>query len=108
MMKGVEGVFFCNGSGEEEGETMYPVSIGFKQARGRIESLLKNGHHAEALVTSMFINRDAGIARRLMEGKVTIRRKERASVERHMERSARRYAADDIAAHGCIAGSQAH
>ncbi|WP_067219109.1 hypothetical protein [Stappia indica] len=33
---------------------MYPVRIGFDQALERIESLLGNGHHAEALVTSMF------------------------------------------------------
>ena len=38
------------------------------------------------LAQRVFINRDAQIARRLMEGKVTIRRKERASVERHMSR----------------------
>ncbi|MET3648948.1 hypothetical protein [Phyllobacterium ifriqiyense] len=33
---------------------MYPVSIGFDQALERIEALLENGHHAEALVTSIF------------------------------------------------------
>lgn len=33
---------------------MYPVSIGFDQALARIEGLLKNGHDAEALVTSIF------------------------------------------------------
>ncbi|RWO22166.1 hypothetical protein [Mesorhizobium sp.] len=33
---------------------MYPIRIGFDQALERIESLLRNGHDAEALVTSMF------------------------------------------------------
>jgi len=33
---------------------MYPVSLGFKEAERRIRELLKNGHHAEALVTSVF------------------------------------------------------
>lgn len=33
---------------------MYPVSLGFKEAESRIQALLKNGHHAEALVTVVF------------------------------------------------------
>ena len=33
---------------------MYPVSLGVNEARSRIEGLLKNGHHAEALLTSVF------------------------------------------------------
>ena len=33
---------------------MYPVRLGHDVAIKRIERLLKNGHHAEALVTSMF------------------------------------------------------
>lgn len=33
---------------------MYPVSLGFDEAVRRIEQLLKNGHAAEALVTSVF------------------------------------------------------
>jgi hypothetical protein len=33
---------------------MYPVSLGFNEALRRIELLSKNGHHAEALLTSVF------------------------------------------------------
>lgn len=33
---------------------MYPVSLGFDAAEQRIQELIKNGHHAEALVTSVF------------------------------------------------------
>ena len=33
---------------------MYPISLGFDEAVNRIEALLKNGHDAEALVTSVF------------------------------------------------------
>jgi hypothetical protein len=33
---------------------MYPVSLGFDEALRRIEQLSKNGHHAEALLTSVF------------------------------------------------------
>lgn len=33
---------------------MYPVRLNFEQVLQRIEALLNNGHHAEALVTSMF------------------------------------------------------
>ena len=33
---------------------MYPVRLGHDVAIGRIERLLANGHHAEALVTSVF------------------------------------------------------
>ena len=34
--------------------TLYPISLGFDEAVNRIETLLKNGHDAEALVTSVF------------------------------------------------------
>lgn len=33
---------------------MYPITLGYDEAVVRIELLLKNGHYAEALVTSMF------------------------------------------------------
>ena len=33
---------------------MYPVSLGFSEAEARIRKLLKNGHSAEALLTSVF------------------------------------------------------
>ena len=33
---------------------MYPVSLGFVEAERRIRELIKNGHHAEALITSVF------------------------------------------------------
>lgn len=33
---------------------MYPVRLGFGKALKRIRALIKNGHHAEALVTSVF------------------------------------------------------
>jgi hypothetical protein len=33
---------------------MYPISFGFHTAEERITSLMENGHHAEALVTSVF------------------------------------------------------
>ena len=33
---------------------MYPIRLGFDEVIGRIEALAANGHHAEALVTSMF------------------------------------------------------
>lgn len=33
---------------------MYPVTLGFDEALSRIASLLKHGHSAEALVTSVF------------------------------------------------------
>ena len=33
---------------------MYPVKLGYKTAINRINRLIKNGHHPEALVTSMF------------------------------------------------------
>lgn len=33
---------------------MYPVSLGFNGAIKRINGLLRNGHHAEALATSVF------------------------------------------------------
>jgi hypothetical protein len=33
---------------------MYPVRLGIKTAEKRIRALLKNGHHAEALLTAVF------------------------------------------------------
>jgi hypothetical protein len=33
---------------------MYPVKLGFNDAAKRIQSLIRHGHHAEALVTSVF------------------------------------------------------
>ena len=33
---------------------MYPISLGIKTAKNRIRKLLKNGHYAEALLTSVF------------------------------------------------------
>lgn len=33
---------------------MYPVSLGFQEAERRIKALIVNGHHAEALITSVF------------------------------------------------------
>lgn len=33
---------------------MYPVKLGYETAISRINKLMKNGHHPEALVTSMF------------------------------------------------------
>lgn len=33
---------------------MYPVKLGFDEAMNRIKNLIKNGHHAEALLTSVF------------------------------------------------------
>jgi hypothetical protein len=33
---------------------MYPVSLGFQEAERRINALIANGHHAEALITSVF------------------------------------------------------
>lgn len=33
---------------------MYPVRLGFSTAKSRIRKLISNGHHAEALLTSVF------------------------------------------------------
>jgi len=33
---------------------MYPVKLGIEEAKSRINTLIKNGHHAEALLTSIF------------------------------------------------------
>ncbi len=33
---------------------MYPVKLGFNEAKNRIERLIKNEHHAEALLTAFF------------------------------------------------------
>jgi phosphate:Na+ symporter len=51
-----------------------------------IEGLFRDTIENLQLAQRVFINRDAQIARRLMETKVAIRLKERASVERHMLR----------------------
>jgi phosphate:Na+ symporter len=51
-----------------------------------IEDLFRDTIENLQLAQRVFINRDAQIARRLMEAKVTIRQKERLSVERHMAR----------------------
>lgn len=51
-----------------------------------IEDLFGDTIENLRLAQRVFINRDAGIARRLMEAKVTIRHKERASVASHMTR----------------------
>jgi phosphate:Na+ symporter len=56
------------------------------EGMGEIEELFQDTIENLQLAQRVFINRDAQIARRLMEGKVTIRRKEKASVERHMVR----------------------
>lgn len=33
---------------------MYPITLGYEGAKNRINSLMQHGHHAEALVTSVF------------------------------------------------------
>ncbi len=33
---------------------MYPVKLGYNDAIKRVKALIKNGHHAEALLTAMF------------------------------------------------------
>jgi len=33
---------------------MYPIRLGFDEADARVKKLKKNGHHAEALITSVF------------------------------------------------------
>lgn len=33
---------------------MYPIKLGYAEAKARINALIKNGHNAEALVTSVF------------------------------------------------------
>ena len=33
---------------------MYPVNLGFDAAKDRIRMLISNGHHCEALLTSVF------------------------------------------------------
>ncbi len=45
----MSGTFFTTSLG-----LMYPVSLGFTEAEKRITALIANGHHAEALVTSVF------------------------------------------------------
>lgn len=56
------------------------------EGMGEIEGLFRDTIDNLRLAQRVFINRDAQIARRLMEGKVAVRHKERASVERHMAR----------------------
>ncbi|MCP1200978.1 Na/Pi cotransporter family protein [Notoacmeibacter sp. MSK16QG-6] len=56
-----------------------------------IEELFSDTIDNLRLAQNVFINRDPQIARRLMEGKVSIRRKERRSVERHLARLQKRY-----------------
>lgn len=51
-----------------------------------IEELFHDTIDNLQLAQHVFINRDAQSARRLMEGKTSIRHKERASVKRHIER----------------------
>ena len=51
-----------------------------------IEALFRHTVENLHLAQRVFINCDAKIARRLMETKVTIRHKERTSIERHMAR----------------------
>lgn len=51
-----------------------------------IEELFRDTIDNLQLAQNVFINRDAQIARRLMEAKVSIRQKEKASVDRHMSR----------------------
>jgi hypothetical protein len=41
-------------SRKQRRSTMYPVRLGQQTAQNRIKQLIKNGHHAEALVTSVF------------------------------------------------------
>jgi phosphate:Na+ symporter len=56
------------------------------EGMAEIEELFRNTLNNLHLAQRVFISRDAQIARRLMEEKVTIRQMERASVERHMAR----------------------
>ena len=56
------------------------------EGMSEIEALFRDTVENLHLAQRVFINRDAKIARRLMETKVTIRHKERASIERHMAR----------------------
>ncbi len=56
------------------------------EGMGEIEELFEETIENLQMAQRVFINRDAHTARRLMEAKVTIRQKERQSVERHMAR----------------------
>lgn len=56
------------------------------EGMAEIEELFRDTIDNLQMAQRVFINRDAQIARRLMEGKVVIRRKERASIELHMAR----------------------
>lgn len=56
-----------------------------------IEELFNDTIDNLRLAQNVFINRDPQIARRLMEGKVSIRHKERRSVERHLTRLQNRH-----------------
>lgn len=50
---------------------MYPISVGFQSALDRIKLLIENGHHAEALVTSVFTFEK--IVMRSLRGAITAR-----------------------------------
>ncbi|RUV80819.1 Na/Pi cotransporter family protein [Mesorhizobium sp. M5C.F.Ca.IN.020.14.1.1] len=56
------------------------------EGMNEIEELFRDTIENLQLAQRVFINGDAQIARRLMEGKIAIRHKERASVERHLAR----------------------
>lgn len=56
------------------------------EGMSELEELFRDTIENLRLAQRVFINRDAQIARRLMEGKVAIRNKERNSIERHMAR----------------------
>jgi len=76
-----------------------------------IEDLVHDTIENLRLAQRVFINRDAQIARRLMEGKVAVRLKERVSVERHrawLQDRRPGHTADDFPAHGRDARSQAY
>jgi phosphate:Na+ symporter len=56
------------------------------EGMNEIEDMFRDTIENLRLAQRVFIHRDIGIARRLMEGKVAIRNKERLSVDRHMTR----------------------
>lgn len=64
---------------------MYPISVGFQAALDRINSLIDNGHHAEALVTSVFTFEK--IVMRSLRGAITARGFTSAQAERIIGRS---------------------
>ncbi|MGB3337699.1 MAG: PhoU domain-containing protein, partial [Devosia sp.] len=57
-----------------------------KEGMEEIEELFRDTIDNLQLAQNVFISRDSQIARRLMEAKVSIRQKEKRSVERHMDR----------------------